>query len=206
VDDLTKSSPTAFSFVDEAYGWLVGDRAQAYQTTDGATSWQPRGPQFRRVIKVHQPPRIRFREVKFFSRSSGYLIVEVNPAQPPEGTSISYLRKLLVLRTGDGGRQWEIRAKLKAPTFIRAQFLSEKEWWVQTASREALLHTTDAGKSWSEIRVSADPSIGPMVFLDSRMGWLLSFSSGFHGDNLLTLDGGNTWTVQKIKYVTEGQG
>jgi hypothetical protein len=193
------------SFADESNGWIVGEMGRVYESTDGGASWQSRASQFARLIKVRQPWRVNFKKVSFFSKGVGCMIVEVNDKRDPYAHP-SYLRKLVILRTENGSRDWRVRRTIETPQFVAAQFLTQDEWWVRTLPSTVLFHTTDGGKTWSQVKLTDDASHGPVVFLDSNTGWVFSFLSGFSFPNLLTRDGGNTWTTQRINYITQKEG
>lgn len=195
----------AFSFADESNGWIVGEMGQVYQSTDGGASWQSRALQLGRVIKVDKPRRIDFEEVRFFNNRVGCMITQVVD-RDDDGIPKQYLKKLSILRTGNGGRDWVLRRTLKTPTIVGAYFLNENEWWLRTSS-QTLFQTTDGGKTWSEVKPDVYyASMRVMLFVDAKIGWLLSFPSGLYGENLLTRDGGKTWTAQTINYITRNSG
>jgi photosystem II stability/assembly factor-like uncharacterized protein len=112
---------------------------------------------------------------------------------------------MVILRTENGGRDWRVIYTFKSLWLSHAQFLSENDWWLQVRSGN-LLHTTDGGKSWSDVKGDPDRFSSRVVFfLDSNTGWLFSHFSGFYGFNLLTRDGGKSWVNQKIKYQTQSE-
>ncbi|MEK6301799.1 MAG: YCF48-related protein [Acidobacteriota bacterium] len=204
-DELTADLKD-LSFADDSNGWIVGEMGRVYESTDAGASWQSRASQFARLLKVRQPWRVNFKRVSFFSKNVGCMIVEVNDKRYPTAHPRSYLRKLVILRTENGGRDWKVRQTIKTPQFVAAQFLTQDEWWVRNSSSTTLLHTTDGGKTWGEVKLTRDASDGPVVFLDSNIGWLFSFQSGFSFENLFTRDGGKTWATQRINYITENSG
>ena len=202
VNDEIKAEIKDVSFADEKNGWIVGEMGRAHTSTDGGSSWEPRTPQLGQLMRISKPWQINFKRVSFFGKKIGAIIVEINDKPDPSAPASSYMRKLVILRTEDGGRNWLVRKTIETPTFVSAQFLSGDEWWVRTLSRTSLHHTTDAGKTWSEVTLTNDVIDGPVLFLDSNLGWLFSYRAGFFFDNLLTRDGGKTWTTQRISYIT----
>jgi photosystem II stability/assembly factor-like uncharacterized protein len=193
-----------FSLADENNVWIVGDQGQVYQSTDGGANWQSRGIELSRVVKPGKSASINFKDIEFFSRDAGRMIVEVRQERSVHGdVALSYSYKLAVLSTADGGRRWVLRGILDTSAYVRAYFLSEREWWMQTSSRQSLLRTIDGGKTWTDVNLGDDANGGVMLFLDPKTAWLLSSASGFNGSNLFTPDGGNTWIARRITYLTQ---
>ncbi|MFY9553307.1 MAG: YCF48-related protein [Blastocatellia bacterium] len=205
LNDELKAEIRDLGFADEANGWIVGEMGRVYQSTDGGASWQSRSSEFTRLIKVPQPWRVDFKRVNFFNKNLGFMIAEVNDQRDPNSHPSNYLRRLLILRTENGGRDWKVRRTIETPMFVAAQFLTQDEWWIRTASTSTLFHTTDGGKTWIQVSLTRDARDGPLVFLNSNTGWVFSFQSGFWFPNLLTRDGGKTWTTQTINYITDNR-
>ena len=70
-------------------------------------------------------------------------------------------------------------------------FLSATEGWVTGASG-VILHTTDAGKSWTPLPTGTTHWIHSVAFVDSNRG----FAVGNNGLILATTDGGKSWSAQ----------
>jgi len=191
----------SFSFADESNGWVVGDGEHIYQSADGGANWQSRASQVRLLIKAGKVRCINYKAVRFFNKDAGYLIAELNVDCDADPGS----RKLVILKTVNGGKDWVIQRILIAPCLHKVQFLTEMEWWMDVPSHpeEFLLHTTDAGKTWSKVKVTADSGLGLVVFLDSNTGLSLSYEDGFSDYNMVTRDGGRTWVRYQIKYITQ---
>lgn len=129
-----------------------------------------------------------------------------------------------VMRTTDGGVNWQDatppdilnlgkRMVLVGP---RAFYDTATAWVGVTlnayqapeyhsASTALLFHTTDGGKTWQKtvLKFSSDRVIGSFVFLNTRIGWFLTFpgpttneSPDYYTplDIWHTIDGGKTWT------------
>jgi photosystem II stability/assembly factor-like uncharacterized protein len=189
-----------FSFADEYNGWVVGDQNQIYQSTDGGASWQSRSSQVRPLIKTKRVRRVNYKEVRFFNKDVGYIIAEID--NDFDSSSPSPFRKLAVLKTENGGRDWGLRRILEAHWLLRVQFLSEREWWMEIQwEQPPLLHTTDGGMTWSEVNIPADLQLDVVVFLDLNNWLSLSYRDGFSGSNMRTHDGGKTWVRYQIRYL-----
>lgn len=109
-----------------------------------------------------------------------------------------------LLRTADGGTHWTDVSPAGAggSGHFTSVFLGASRAWVvpEPASGSAALdifRTVDAGRLWARSRVTA-ASIGQMMFVDARTGWMtvdLDNAAGSEALRLLrTVDGGATWT------------
>ncbi|MFY9558392.1 MAG: YCF48-related protein, partial [Blastocatellia bacterium] len=107
LNDELKAEIRDLGFADEAHGWIVGEMGRVYQSTDGGASWQSRSSEFTRLIKVRQAWRVDFKRVNFFNKNLGFMIAEVNDQRDPNSHPSNYLRRLLILRTENGGRDWK---------------------------------------------------------------------------------------------------
>ena len=203
VNNEFKGWVNCFSFADEFNGWILGDHGQAYQTTDGGRSWHSRSPQLLSVLgAMSSVPD--FKEVRFFTKDVGFMIVESRGVHESENEYVIRPSTVRILKTENGGRQWVLQGEVMTAPIVRAYLLSEQEWWLQSSSRRALLHTLDSGKSWMQTKLPDDANGGVLLFVDSSTIWMLSHGAGFDGSNLLTRDGGKTWVSQKSNYRTSG--
>jgi photosystem II stability/assembly factor-like uncharacterized protein len=203
VNNEFKGWLTCVSFADDLNGWILGNGSQAYQTTDGGSSWHSRSSQLRRVLGSRSPAIPDFKEVRFFTRDVGFMIVEYLNVLESEASYVIRGSTLAVLKTENGGRQWVLHGELRTPPLIKAYLVSEQEWWLQTSSRKSLQHTVDSGKTWMQVKLPEDVSESVLLFVDSKTIWMLSHAAGFDGSNLLTRDGGQTWVRPKANYRTE---
>lgn len=70
-------------------------------------------------------------------------------------------------------------------------FVSGSEAWV-VGYPGFVLHTTDAGASWTKVDVPTKDALFSVDFVDQMHGWIV----GRSGIILATVDGGKTWKVQ----------
>ncbi len=108
-------------FVNENYGWMVGDGGLILSTTDGGRNW----------VKQNSGTEQALYNVDFRDKSEGYVVGK-------KGT---------ILRTEDGGRNWE-RVKVSFPeTFLRVDFADDKNGWI-VGYKGTILRSGDRGKTW----------------------------------------------------------
>ncbi|MGA9121006.1 MAG: YCF48-related protein [Bacteroidota bacterium] len=130
-EDSRMGSLSLLSFVDAAYGWLVGDAL--YRTTDGGATW----------AKTASRPEAGITGLKFFDRGHG-----ISWSGAENRTRISI--------TSDSGSTWiQIADTNLYSDFV--SFQTDSEFWA--SSGYALIHTTNAGKSWATVLTSPDSRI-----------------------------------------------
>ncbi len=86
-DDATLNDVT---FVDDAFGWAVGNRGAVLHTRDGGRTWQPQPSATDATLEA----------VHFVDRRIGYAVGGCGRPDGGPGYGV-------ILRTGDGGRSWE---------------------------------------------------------------------------------------------------
>lgn len=98
----------------------------------------------------------------------------------------------------DGGRNWS-RVDLPVPAELRPYFHLRgvaavgPSVWVVGRPGSVVLHSADAGKTWSAQRTGSPIPLNDVQFVDSDHGWAV----GEMGTILATSDGGRTWTAQR---------
>ena len=158
-------------FLDEATGWVAGDRGLA-ASTDGGRTW----------IDVDAGlPKEFWRGVLFLDRKRGFLVGGL--ASPHEDGIPAR-----IAATQDGGRTWKdltpAWANLNA-AFDRVQFVSDQEGFV-FGSR--LLASSDRGGTWTQVGKGEAVFGLRSVFTSPKVGWRVDGT-----DLLRTKDGGHTW-------------
>ena len=102
----------------------------------------------------------------------------------------------LILRTGNGGLNWEISESLPRATAQQVDFQAiaarEGHCWIAGSPGTIILHTADAGKNWQVWRTGQRLAIRDLVFVSPLHGWAV----GDLGMILRTSDGGATWERQ----------
>lgn len=105
-----------------------------------------------------------------------------------------------ILKTTDGGQNWEEQMPASVPFFYKVFFLNDQEGWV-LGEYETIAHTTDGGDTW-ELQTTPGHGASDIFFIDADNGWIAGGrGQGFPGPDPIreiqhTEDGGNTWTIQ----------
>ncbi len=97
-----------------------------------------------------------------------------------------------VLRTTDGGLNWEERNVPTVADLWGLYAIDDVTCLVGTAGSGAIWRTTDAGQNWSFVR-SVGSFINGIHFFDSENGWLVADPTGGVFNIWETADGGQTW-------------
>jgi photosystem II stability/assembly factor-like uncharacterized protein len=122
-------------FVDDQFGWAVGDRGAIWHTQDGGRQWrlQPCGV------------NCALQSVCFLTRKIGY--AAGGSAQPYSHTSAGVL-----LSTRDGGQTWTGNARLILPALKRIVFTDPEHGWAigypSAMCRSGVFASSDGGRSW----------------------------------------------------------
>jgi len=126
--------PTTANLLDIGFntpehGWIVGNRATVFETTNGGKTWQQRN------FELEDDINYRFSSVSF-SGEEGWIV-----GQPP-----------IMLHTTDGGKLWEkvpLSSKLPgSPDKILALGSNQAEMVTDVG---AIYRTTDAGRNWKAL-------------------------------------------------------
>ena len=172
---------TLFSvdFVDENYGWAVGEWGLIMHTTDGGQNWE---------IQQNNTLDWDLLSVDFADRLNGWAVGEY-------GT---------ILKTMDGGIHWtelnvELEMENSNSNYMDVQLITSENGWILPDYGSFILKTSDAGAHWDEIDISTDNLLNPQFrafdFIDIMTGWIAGYDEG--GLILHTKDGGETWTRQE---------
>jgi photosystem II stability/assembly factor-like uncharacterized protein len=196
-------------------GWLTVSDATGvpylYHTSDGGTSWRrqavglPSGVALPTANGTVDPFGTLF-QPSFFGEI-GLLPEEVNFYQSKSQTS---RYRLYIFRSPDGGRAW--RSAQRAPVTGPAglwQAIDARHWIfavTQTASKEGIWATDNAGASWTRRRVHAPVGLAlvGIQMVNARDGWATAQT---HADSeasasgallLHTTDGGVHWAETRV--------
>jgi len=163
------------SFVNQNDGWIVAgypdsmltDQGLILRSTDGGIMWDSlyQAPGYEDIFDVH-----------FFN-----LLVGVVVGGDESDTSA------IIMRTTDGGNSW-INVSAPANTYyLRAlEFFGNEGWAVGRFG--SIIHTTDAGVSWSSQTSTATNTLFDVDFSDEDHGLICGYDI-----ILRTTNGGNTW-------------
>ena len=126
------------------------------------------------------------------------------------GTAGWALNGYHLIRTRDGGNQWEditLPGKIANPRDIITEFLDDNTAWLATSAEKGsgvtVFRTGDGGRSWMSASVPAESTGSELIllslnFIDSEHGWLMVQPE--HGMNsspgqlFATTDGGAAWS------------
>lgn len=99
-----------------------------------------------------------------------------------------------VLRTTDGGENWDALYIGKNELIRRLDFVSEKEGWA-IGHRGSIFHTANAGEDWEVQFEVPGTYLRDVAFADKKHGWVVG-----HGATILhTADGGISWQKQEMR-------
>jgi photosystem II stability/assembly factor-like uncharacterized protein len=174
-------------FLSEKQGWLVSG-ARILATRDGGMSWQDISPPQRSLAKPDcYESHLR---IRFLTPLIGWVV----GAGEREGScqDLSY-----VLRTRDGGRNWQ-RIFFDWRPFPTGDLLFDFHFWGSqrgwAVGYAGIYATGDGGEKWrlqSEVPMGRRPHDWPTIgFVDSSWGWAKA-----NGQVMYTHNGGRTWAV-----------
>ena len=107
-----------------------------------------------------------------------------------------------ILRTEDGGRNWNSISFPRDVIWSEVFFLNEKVGWIVGGhyrgsldrSVGVMIRTIDGGKTWQNHSRNGIPFVRKIYFTDEQKGWLFCDSNPLHPSGLLaTKDGGHQW-------------
>jgi photosystem II stability/assembly factor-like uncharacterized protein len=175
--DQSKRDLNSVLFIDGRYGWIIGNRGIIHATQDNGLEWFSQNPR----IEDH------LYDVVFRTRDEGWLVT--NSATGSR-----------VLKTTDGGENWELVHQLAAgpgargndvPLLYSLAFPNKKQGWlVGTDGR--ILQSADGGRTWRRQESGSPDDLVHVKFVNDKRGWVV----GAKGTILFTDDGGRTWERQ----------
>jgi len=155
----TRSYSVATSGTDDV--WLGNDLSTVAHSTDNGDSW----------AETSGPTRSIMQDAHFLSRTVGFAVGN-------KGT---------IVRTMDGGTNWEDLSKGDAKTYFAIHGLTINDLWIGTNQR--VLHSTDMGESWVEKLLILGGNISDILAISTTR--ILACSSA--GIIYRTTDGGMNW-------------
>jgi photosystem II stability/assembly factor-like uncharacterized protein len=214
----------ATCFVSDQEGFMVGDLARIFHTTDGGKTWEyQQTPNKLSLVALSCPDKAHLwasgqaGEIAF-SGDSGKTwqlqqsgverqLLSIAFANPQRGLAVGDFGTLL--RTENGGVTWN---KVALPTDVRlppdvaevvdpgdivlysVTFADAEHAWA-VGEFGVILASGDGGASWQQQTNAAETSLFGVSFADPRRGWAV----GIDATLLATTDGGTTWRQETVE-------
>ncbi|MGE0607538.1 MAG: YCF48-related protein [Pirellulales bacterium] len=125
-------------FVDQQYGWAVGDRGTVWYTEDGGQRWRLQ----------ESGVDAQLRGVRFIDSQNGWIV-------GGRSTALSGQTVGVLLRTRDGGQTWTTDEGLLLPSLRKIGFFSHADGWAvgePSALFPSGVFTTDnGGRTWAPV-------------------------------------------------------
>ncbi len=157
------------SFVDINTGWVVGEFAEIFRTTNGGANWQ--------TVPCGLSTIYEFQGVSFVDANTGY----VCGFEQNDFTSV-------ILKTTNGGINWAVQNFPNGTTFVSIYFFNALTGFV---SGTTIRKTTDGGNTWV-IKQSPSGAYGSLQFPSINTGYTL----GGYSTVLKSSNGGESWFMQ----------
>lgn len=123
-------------------------------------------------VELDSPTALPLMDVRFINPTTGWIASEQG-----------------VLRTTDGGENWEL---VGTPEDVEAVFfINENEGWI-CGNDGYIAHSTNGGQTWAPQSSGAGDKLRDIWFTDSQNGW----SVGKDGILVHTTNGGTNWNPQ----------
>ena len=182
----TFTTPTAWLndvfFLTKDKGYIVGDYALLYSTTDGGQTWKD--TTFSTVASS------RLECVTFVNDKLGFIA---------GGGTTMY-------RTKNGGSTWQ-KINLDFVGFNQSinkiKFLDTLTGFA-VSSNGYCIKTTDGGDTWNRMNTPYAGGYSDIDFLDNQVGFIVGTYT--NGTLLKTTDGGNNWTMEWNSFATYSSG
>jgi len=159
-------------FLNNDYGYAVGDNGTILFTIDGGGYW---------TTQTSGTPILILLSVFFTDSLNGIAVGGYHDITYTTG---------VIKRTMDGGTTWVEKATVPN-NFLRSVYFIGDTGFV-AGDDGSLLKTNDKGATWSTIPTGIMDDFYAVYFKDINEG----FITGFTGTIRHTTDGGNTWTAQ----------
>ena len=137
-------------FIDELYGWAVGDFGMVYHTTDGGANWEQQKTEVSRTLRA----------VQFVDMNTGW--------------AVGY--DGLIMRTLDGGMTWHKKFLSGGlPNhFVALSFTDAHNGWIVNTNGD-IYRTVNGGLTWTRDFRGFDRSWNGVAFTDGTTGWAVGF-------------------------------
>jgi len=178
IDVQTTQNLRSVCFVDNLYGWVVGDSGTILHTTDGGNSW----------IQQDSPVENDIIYVFFLNRNLGWASA-YNFTIPPYGT--------ILLKTTNGGAEWTSTLYHQENIFITCiHYFDSLTGWMG-GKPHALVKTTDGGINWTQAAIDTSTlaffPVLKLAFLNEEVGYACGGMFDIAGVIWRTHNGGDLW-------------
>ena len=207
VDDSPPPNLITLEFIDENTGWLAG-RIGLFKTVDAGITWQQVGPRISVLANSPESPialtmLTHILYLDFATESTGWAarydgLIKTTDAGKTwvlvdypirfyqfsftdEKNGWGFAHDLFIYRSSDGGRTWT-RQVQGGPVLA----VSKNECWA--ISNDLVLHTVDAGASWSTSRVISSTRLSGQPVVLGKHVWVKTTREVFSSN-----DQGMTW-------------
>jgi photosystem II stability/assembly factor-like uncharacterized protein len=169
-------SPFRVAFADARHGWLLAGRSDhgsgyhVLSTSDGGAHWR-------------------------VSHSTQLTLTGLDAVGAKECWVVGggyHPRPGVVIRTSDGGRNWQTKTDVSAEHLLGVSFPDARHGWA-VGLAGTVVATSDGGATWSAQDPGGEFALEQVSFSDPQHGWALIG----HDALLTTVDGGQSWTVVK---------
>ncbi len=138
-------------FINDDYGWIVGDDGMILATQNGGLKWQIQKTSLRPVKGKNTKPALY--SVDFRDKNEGYAVGGY-------GT---------ILRTDNGGETWQTVNTAYPSTFLRVDFTNDENGWI-VGRDGTILRSSDKGKSWLKQESKTSKHLYGL-YMNKKYGW-----------------------------------
>jgi len=171
IDELSANSLQNINFINEKFGFISGYDGCLYKTTDGGLSW------------------IRQNNIPIWSER----LVVID-----DSTYVVCSRQGKICKTIDSAKTWNITYNGENEDIMSLFFLNKTTGWAG-GMHGLVLHTTDAGSTWTKLNNNYDWNqffFNSLWFIDENNG----IASSTYGVSAFTGDGGKTWVAGNTSF------
>jgi hypothetical protein len=209
-------------FINGNKGWIVGDNGLILNTEDGGSSWKKQASGFSdSLMKVffldeNRGVVLGVGGTVLYTENGGTLwqtySIDWTSVLPEELMAKGVIAPNLygiffidathgwivgdngvLLKTSDGGKQWEVTFTGLPNSFYSIFFKNESEGWI-CGDSGLLIHTQDGGKNWIALKVPVKQNLFTI-----NMAGASGFVTGEKAAVLQTADGRLTWSSLDLK-------
>lgn len=171
-------------FTTKDNGFLLAG-AVLWATSDGGATWQTR---YTLQPKDLAGDSAELYSVRFSNKKHGWVVGSVSVKKKERGEVIEKVLSSFVLRTEDGGQNWQRWGVLGENELLHLDLMGDKRAWL-VGAKGTIIYTANAGESWQIQRSNTTETLYHVDFRNDKNG----LAVGRKGTILRTFDGGITW-------------